>query len=58
MSKTRHHDGGPAARGMKRHHKLLVAVAVVLALAWVAWNALLVESDVGGAAIEAGSTTR
>lgn len=58
MSKAGHHGATPAARGMKRHHKLLVAVAVVLALGWVAWNALLVESDVGGAAVEAGSTAR
>jgi hypothetical protein len=43
---------------MKRHHKILVAVAVVLALGWLAWNALLVESDVDGAAVEAGSTAR
>jgi len=58
MNKTEHHRATPAGRGMKRHHKLLVAVAVVLALGWLAWNALLVESDVGGAVVEAGATAR
>lgn len=37
---------------MKRHHKFLAAAALVLAIAWVAWNALLVESDVAGVADE------
>ena len=30
---------------MKRHHKLLVAGVLLLALAWLSWNVLLVESD-------------
>jgi hypothetical protein len=41
---------------MKRHHKLLVAVAVLLAIGGLAWNALLVESDVAGVAVDAGSS--
>ena len=59
MSKAgRHHHAGnqPAARGMKRHHKLLVAVAVLLAVGWLAWNVLLVESDVAGVAVDAASS--
>jgi len=38
---------------MKRHHKFLVAVAALLAIGWLAWNVLLVESEVGGVAVDA-----
>ena len=31
---------------MKRHHWLLVGAAAILAAAWLAWNVLVVESDV------------
>jgi len=32
---------------MKRHHKILIAVALVLTVAaWLAWNMLLVGSDI------------
>jgi hypothetical protein len=31
---------------VKRHHWLLVGAAALLAAAWLAWNVLLVESDV------------
>lgn len=41
---------------MKRHHMLLVAVAVVLAIGWLAWNVLLVESEVGGVAADVQAT--
>jgi hypothetical protein len=31
---------------MKRHHKILIAVGVLIFLAgWVAWSVLLTESD-------------
>lgn len=33
-------------RGLRRHHKILIAIAALLAVSWLAWNALLVESDV------------
>jgi hypothetical protein len=51
MSAQRHHREQP--RGLRRHRKTLIAVAAVLALAWLAWNALLVESDVESVAVEA-----
>jgi hypothetical protein len=31
---------------MKRHHRLLVGAAAALAIGWLLWNVLLVESDV------------
>ena len=57
MSKSgqHHHASHQPATRFKRHHKLLVAVALVLVVAWLAWNALLVESDVAGVAVDAAS---
>ena len=43
---SKHHHAASQETGLRRHHKLLVAVAAALALGWLAWNALLVESDV------------
>lgn len=52
------HGHGHAAKGhhptrTRRRRQVLAIVAVVLALAWFAWNALLVESDVAGVAVDA-----
>jgi len=56
-SGSHHHTGEPPrARGPKRHRTLLVAVAAALALGWLAWNVLLVESEVGGAAADLEAT--
>jgi len=30
---------------MSRHHRLLLAAAAIMAAGWIAWNVLLVESD-------------
>ena len=46
MSAKRHPTGARQETGLRAHHKLLVAVAAALALGWLAWNAMLVESDV------------
>lgn len=46
MSARRNHHGHEQESGLRSHHKLLVAVAAALALGWLAWNVLLVESDV------------
>lgn len=40
-------------RGLRRHHKALIAIVALLAVAWLAWNALLVESDVASVAVDA-----
>jgi hypothetical protein len=41
---------------MRRHRKTLIVVAALLALGWLAWNVLLVESDVAEVAEETPST--
>lgn len=41
---------------MRRHRKTLAIGALVLALGWIAWNALLVESEVNEANIAVEST--
>ncbi len=41
---------------MSRHRTFLVVVAAVLALGWLAWNVLLVESEVDGAATDVQAT--
>jgi hypothetical protein len=58
MTKSGPHPGGrhSEARGIRRHKKLLVVVALVLALGWLAWNVLLVESEVAGVANDVQAT--
>ncbi len=43
--RTNEHEGG-----LRSHRVLLVAIAAALALGWLAWNAMLVESDVASVA--------
>lgn len=55
-SGSHRHAGHPRERGLKRHRTFLIVVAAGLALGWLAWNVLLVESEVGGAAADLEST--
>jgi hypothetical protein len=51
MSGRQRHHEQERSSGLRSRHALLVAVATVLALGWLAWNALLVESDVAAVAV-------
>jgi hypothetical protein len=46
MSTNRHARSGGERRGLRDRRGLLAAIAAALALGWLAWNVLLVESDV------------
>ncbi len=46
------HHGHGRRPGLRRGHKLAAAVVLLLALGWLAWNALLVESDVAEVAVD------
>jgi len=46
MSTNRHARSDGEGRGLRGRRTLLAAVAAALALGWLAWNVLLVESDV------------
>ncbi|MFM8412709.1 MAG: hypothetical protein ACKOCT_20845 [Alphaproteobacteria bacterium] len=50
MSKQARHHARQESSGLRSHRKLLVGIAAALALGWLAWNALLVESDVASVA--------
>ncbi|MBU6281470.1 hypothetical protein KGQ64_04440 [bacterium] len=46
MSAKGHRPTGGRESGLRSHRVLLAAVAAALLLGWLAWNVLLVESDV------------